>query len=417
MRPMLQPMRWNYRANVAFGARTYKSEENAMRSMRSMLLTTVAAAAVGALPFPAHAQDRKQQSPAALESNQPPESQQKGMRENGLQPEKAMQPERSGRSAAEANQPGTEVHGKNQNRNTQEDLKSKNNTSEAQPAQGAEPEKGSMRKPSASTEPAQPGQAKKQRQGEATPPAAGAEHPTRHTMRSNAPNTPEQQNERMPAGTMTRGNETPNEMATGRSGVEGGAMPAQGNVQQQGAAVRLNSHQRTRVVDALRNENVQRLDRADFALAVGTAIPAYVALNPLPESIVEIVPQYRGYDFVMVRDEIIIVEPRTRHIVTVLRGEGRSVATAEQGQTVGHVRLTHHQRRLIRHDLFTSESESVPLESVWIGERLPADISLLPIPEDVLDQIPTIGQYRYVVTGNDVVLVAPDTREVVAIID
>jgi Protein of unknown function (DUF1236) len=115
----------------------------------------------------------------------------------------------------------------------------------------------------------------------------------------------------------------------------------------------------------------------------------------------------------MVHSDYVIVDPGTRQIVTVLPEEGRSVATAEYR----HVRLTYQQRRLIRHDLFTSESESVPLESVLIGERLPADISLLPIPEDVIGQIPTISQYRYVVTGNDVVLVTPDTRKVVDIID
>jgi Protein of unknown function (DUF1236) len=74
----------------------------------------------------------------------------------------------------------------------------------------------------------------------------------------------------------------------------------------------------------LRSEPVQRIDRVNFALTAGTIVPAYVTLNPLPARIVEIVPQYRGYDFVMVRDEIVIIEPQTRPITTVLRGEGRS---------------------------------------------------------------------------------------------
>jgi Protein of unknown function (DUF1236) len=214
---------------------------------------------------------------------------------------------------------------------------------------------------------------------------------------------------------------------TGRSAADSNAMSAQGKEQRQGAAVKLNSQQQTSVSAALQSEQVQRLDRVDFALTVGTVIPAYVALNPLPESIIEIVPQYRGYDFVMVRDEIIIIEPRTRHIVTVLRGEGRSAAaaahrqvTGEEGRSAataahGPLQLTGEQWQLIRSDLLTSES--VPLDSVEIGERVPADISLLSIPADILDEVPVIGQYRYVVTADQVVLVAPDTREVVAIIE
>jgi Protein of unknown function (DUF1236) len=383
--------------------------------MRSILLTTVAAAALGGLPFQAHAQDRKQQSPSALESSHSPASQQKGMQEKGMQ-EKGTQADRSGRSAAEPNQSGTEAHGKSSNRSAQEKL----NSRKAQPAQGAEnrsTEEGSMRKPSASSEPMQPEHAKRQRHGKANPAATETER--RHTMGSKAPNMAEPQNEtRMPEGRMTGGNETPNKAATGRSeGVD--AMHAQGKEQRQGGAVTLNTRQQTSVVAALRNESVQRFDRADFAISVGTIVPAFVALNPLPESVVEIVPQYRGYDFVMVRDEIVIVEPRTRHIVTVLRGKGRSAATAEHRAAAtsahGHLQFTREQRQLIRRDLLTSEG--VTLDSVEIGERVPADISLLSIPADVLDEVPDIRPYRYVVTSDQVVLVAPDTREIIDIID
>jgi Protein of unknown function (DUF1236) len=406
-----------------------------MRSMRSILLTTVAAAALGGLPFQAHAQDRKQQSPSTLESSHSPASQQKGMQEKGMQ-EKGIQVERSGKSAAEPNQSGTEAHGKSSNRSAQEKL----NSREAKPAQGAEKrstEEGSMRNPSASSEPMQPEHAKRQKRGKANPAATEAERRhtmgsngqntaepqnetrTRHTMGSKAPNTAEPQNEtRMPEGRMTGGNETPNKAATGRSeGVD--AMHAQGKEQRQGGAVTLNTRQQTSVVAALRNESVQRFDRADFAISVGTIVPAFVALNPLPESVVEIVPQYRGYDFVMVRDEIVIVEPRTRHIVTVLRGKGRSAATAEHRAAAtsahGHLQFTREQRQLIRRDLLTSEG--VTLDSVEIGERVPADISLLSIPADVLDEVPDIRPYRYVVTSDQVVLVAPDTREIIDIID
>lgn len=41
-----------------------------------------------------------------------------------------------------------------------------------------------------------------------------------------------------------------------------------------------------------------------------------VRLQPLPDDVVEVVPQYRGYDFFVVRDEIVIVEPSTYKIVT-----------------------------------------------------------------------------------------------------
>jgi hypothetical protein len=95
----------------------------------------------------------------------------------------------------------------------------------------------------------------------------------------------------------------------------------------------------------------------------------------------------------------------------VLRGEGRSAAyTAHK-----HLRLTGEQRQLIRRDLMTSER--APIGSIQLGERVPAEISLLTIPGDILSEVPVIRPYRYFVTGDEVVLVSPDTREVVEIIE
>jgi Protein of unknown function (DUF1236) len=48
---------------------------------------------------------------------------------------------------------------------------------------------------------------------------------------------------------------------------------------------------------------------------------------------------------------------------------------------------------------------------------VPAGISFLSIPADILDEVPDIRPYRYFVTGDQVVIVAPDTREVVDIIE
>ena len=53
---------------------------------------------------------------------------------------------------------------------------------------------------------------------------------------------------------------------------------------------------------------------------------------------------------------------------------------------------------------------------VQLGERVPADVSLLPMPAAVLSDIPIVDSYLYFVTNEDVVLVAPDTREVVELI-
>ena len=51
---------------------------------------------------------------------------------------------------------------------------------------------------------------------------------------------------------------------------------------------------------------------------------------------------------------------------------------------------------------------------VTIGATLPADVELVPVPET---WGPSFRSYRYVYTGDDVVLVDPSSRRVIQVID
>lgn len=73
-----------------------------------------------------------------------------------------------------------------------------------------------------------------------------------------------------------------------------------------------------RIREAVRGEHVQNISHADFSVSVGTVIPSHYHFYPLPEDIVSIVPDYRGYDYVVVNDEIAIVEPQSHRIVYTL---------------------------------------------------------------------------------------------------
>ncbi len=51
---------------------------------------------------------------------------------------------------------------------------------------------------------------------------------------------------------------------------------------------------------------------------VGGTIPGTVHLYVLPVSITEYVPEYRDYEYILVGDEILIIDPRTLSIVAVI---------------------------------------------------------------------------------------------------
>jgi len=85
-----------------------------------------------------------------------------------------------------------------------------------------------------------------------------------------------------------------------------------------GASTALSSDQHVRIRETLRGEKAERLKNVPFAVTMGDTIPRTVHLYKLPVRILEYVPQYRDYEYILVGDEILIVDPRTFRIVAVI---------------------------------------------------------------------------------------------------
>jgi hypothetical protein len=83
-------------------------------------------------------------------------------------------------------------------------------------------------------------------------------------------------------------------------------------------SVQLSSEQRTRIHEVIGRNSSARVDHVDFSLSVGTRVPRTVHVVVLPEDIVRIVPEYRGFKYIIVRDEIVILDPETLEIVAII---------------------------------------------------------------------------------------------------
>jgi hypothetical protein len=53
-------------------------------------------------------------------------------------------------------------------------------------------------------------------------------------------------------------------------------------------------------------------------VSVGTVLPSTVTFVDVPPEIIRIVPAWRSYKVIKIKDQIVIVEPSTRRIVYVL---------------------------------------------------------------------------------------------------
>ena len=96
---------------------------------------------------------------------------------------------------------------------------------------------------------------------------------------------------------------------------------AEGRTTGQGAAggsASLSTEQRTTIRTVIKRQKVQPVTNVNFSISVGTRVPRTVRFYRVPVELVEIYPDWRGYDYFLVGDQIIVVNPRTHEIVAVL---------------------------------------------------------------------------------------------------
>jgi hypothetical protein len=85
-----------------------------------------------------------------------------------------------------------------------------------------------------------------------------------------------------------------------------------------GAGAKLSTEQRTRITTVIREQHAAPVNSVNFTIAVGTRVPREVAFHRLPTEIVTIYPEWRGYEYILVGDQILVIDPRSREIVAVL---------------------------------------------------------------------------------------------------
>jgi hypothetical protein len=93
-----------------------------------------------------------------------------------------------------------------------------------------------------------------------------------------------------------------------------GAASTRGNV-----SVNITPEQRTRIHEiVIKERSAPRVEHVDFSLSVGTVVPRSIRIVTIPRAIIEIEPEWDGFDYFMVGEEIIIVNPRSMEIVAIL---------------------------------------------------------------------------------------------------
>jgi hypothetical protein len=164
----------------------------------------------------------------------------------------------------------------------------------------------------------------------------------------------------------------------------------------------------------------------NFSLSVGTVVPRDVHFQPLPAEVVEVMPQYRGYNFIVVREDIVIVEPSTYRIVDLLPRGGHSTAAAPAPRKAT---FSDSERKVVRKHARSSRPEprssrpeqrttgSVTSTRVRVGDRLPDSVEIRSFPDEVYRESPRLREYRYIERDDRTYIIEPGERRIIEEID
>lgn len=174
----------------------------------------------------------------------------------------------------------------------------------------------------------------------------------------------------------------------------------------------------TRISQTMTRERLAPPERdLNVSIRIGDRAPDRIRYHRLPDTIVMIEPEYRGYDYFTTDDDIVIVEPGTRRIVSQVprdasriraadrRGGGMSGGSSMSGNsstsgtatsvgTGGAMASAEAQCRIMRRDTAGNVTEVTPQtvgstaqqpESISVTVRLPGGVSTAPIPLGAAD--------------------------------
>jgi hypothetical protein len=183
---------------------------------------------------------------------------------------------------------------------------------------------------------------------------------------------------------------------------------AQKSTERQGSRerVQLSEEQRTNVHQTLIKEsNLNRATNVNISVSVGTRIPRSVHLAPLPASIISVAPAFRSYQYVVVNDEICIVDPNSFEIVEVIAAPGGRTARTDSRQGHTALMLTEEEKAIVLRSVESDRGSTLALGSLNEGSSVPRGANVQPFPDRVVQQVPKLKDHKYFAAENRVAIV------------
>ncbi len=85
-------------------------------------------------------------------------------------------------------------------------------------------------------------------------------------------------------------------------------------------APQISSDQKARIVESVKNANVDHVAKIAIPMQVGAEVPRNLHFYPLPKQVAEIVPEYGNFFYVVAAEKVVVIDPLSYRIVAILPG-------------------------------------------------------------------------------------------------
>lgn len=202
--------------------------------------------------------------------------------------------------------------------------------------------------------------------------------------------------------------------------------------------VDLPQEKRERVRSSFRRiDSARQVNNISIEISIGRRLPSDWSYRPVPIEIIEIVPEYSGYEFAYVEDRYVIVEPDTHEVVYVIDGDehgdggrysqqsaaaGRADGTAGRSDDACPANFTFQkdEREFILEKIEMQKAVAIVIDDVKLGLVLPGDMRFERFPDDVTRRFSVLEPCRYVVLDDkdaEIAIVDPKDKKVVLLIE
>jgi len=123
--------------------------------------------------------------------------------------------------------------------------------------------------------------------------------------------------------TAPRSRQPAGESAVGRNGPAGGPQDARARaITHTESPTDISDEQRMKIRDYLARQHPKKMDRVGFSIVIGSSVPREVKLEDLPVEIADVLNGYNGDQYLIVGDQLVVVDRQSRSISAIVPGIG-----------------------------------------------------------------------------------------------